>query len=144
MTRYLIALSLSMVALGELPAQDSSRADWRAWAAAKDSAAACQRLPMIFRARGLKGEYTVHRDSTGHTCRAGPGPWDPSAWVIDSVVFCPDSSPATWGTNPPNGPEIGPQTLVEIHASTDSAAIAALGCSLTPRMIWYVRLRHSP
>ena len=90
-----LVLALLALGPGSAFAQDSSRADWRAWFAAKDSVAKCLRGPLLSRVYGVQGEFTIHRSASGGTCQAGPGPGDPTAWMIDSRLFCPDSSPAT-------------------------------------------------
>ena len=99
----LVALAVSL-ATNPAVAQDSSRADWRAWFATVDSVAKCRKGQLLSRVYGVEGEYTVHRTPSGGTCQAGPGPGSPTAWVIDSRVFCPDSNPATWMDPPKHAP----------------------------------------
>src|SRR5215475_3077381 len=94
----LVAIS---VAPRRLTAQDSSRADWRAWLAIKDSVDRCRVLPVVRRVFIDHYAYSVHRTASGGTCQVGPGPTEPTAWVVDDVVFCPDSSPQRWA-NPPD------------------------------------------
>jgi hypothetical protein len=95
----LVMVALSLTA-GRAVAQDSSRADWREWLATRDSVARCRKGQLLSRVYGVEGEFTVHRTPSGGTCQAGPGPRSPTAWVIDSKVFCPDSNPATWMDSP--------------------------------------------
>src|SRR3954470_7698770 len=81
-------------------AQDSSRADWRRWFAIRDSVARCSKYPEIMQFLGTTGEITVHRTPSGGKCQVGPGPGQPTVWDVDSKIFCPDSSAATWMDQP--------------------------------------------
>jgi hypothetical protein len=137
----LVVLSLLPLGSGTVSAQDSSRADWRAWFATKDSIANCIRGPLLSRVYGLAGEFTVHRTPTGGTCQAGPGPGDPTAWIIDSRLFCPDSNPATWISAPPAAPVLDERRIVSLEASRDSSLLGSLRCAIRPRAAVVVRTR---
>jgi hypothetical protein len=137
----LVVLSLLALCSDAVSAQDSSRADWRAWFATKDSIANCIRGPLLSRVYGLAGEFTVHRTPTGGTCQAGPGPGDPTAWIIDSRLFCPDSNPATWISAPPAAPVLDERRIVSLEASRDSSLLGSLRCAIRPRAAVVVRTR---
>lgn len=138
-----VAFALTASSPREIRAQDSSRADWRAWAVAIDSVAACRRLPLRLHALGPWGEYTVHRDSvTGRTCQAGPGPYYPHAMIHNGKLACPDSNPARWGSLNPDGvPDMSPDRILELRPTQDSAEIARLRCPIRPRTLWYLRTK---
>lgn len=137
------AMVLLALPVGDTKAQDSSRADWRAWAATVDSVSACRQLPMIRRVYGGPGEYTIHRDSvTGRTCKGGPGPGYPMAWIWNGRPVCPDSSPDTWGkVNPPGVAELAPNDILELRATRDSVEMARLHCPIRPRALFFLRTR---
>src|SRR5215510_1305157 len=118
------------VAPRRLTAQDSSRADWRAWFAIKDSVDRCRALPVVRRV--IDPAYTVHRTPSGGTCQVGPGPTEPTAWVIDGVAFCPDSSPQRW-TNLPDSVKLDPKLIDSITVNRDSLFLRGLRCALRPR-----------
>lgn len=122
-------------------AQDSSRADWRAWFFEKDPVAKCLKRPLLSRVYGVQGEFTVHRTSTGGTCQAGLGPGSPTAWIIDSQLFCPDSSPATWMRQPPGAPTLDERRVVSVEPTRDSTLLSSLRCVIRPRAAVVVRTR---
>ena len=134
--RVLAAVALICITgPGAAVAQDSSRADWRTWFATNDSVARCRALPLVSRVYGGQGEYTIHRTPTGGTCQAGPGPSSPLAWVIDSIVFCPDSNPARWAS----APTIDQKRILEVVPSRDSSLLASFKCTIRPRAAVLVR-----
>jgi hypothetical protein len=136
----LVAIS---VAPGRLTAQDSSRADWRAWFAIKDSVDRCGALPVVRRVYTTPNEYSVHGTASGGTCQVGPGPTEPTAWVIDDVVFCPDSSPQRWA-NLPDSAKPDPKLIDSVKATRDSLFLRGLRCPLRPRNAVVVRTRRPP
>ncbi len=90
---YALAFLVPCVAAG----QDSIPPRWRTWAVEKAAFETCRTLRELERVRSDAGEYPMHRDAVaGKICQAGPGPWDPGAWIIDAVLFCPESNPDTW------------------------------------------------
>lgn len=127
---------------GEARAQDSSRADWRQWFAIKDSVVRCQSYPTLMQFLGPAGEWTTHRTPSGGTCHAGPGPGDPTAWVIDSVLFCPDSSPTTWADAPRKAPHVDDKNIREVSATRDTAVLRSLSCAIRPRAALFIRTRR--
>lgn len=138
----LVAVALSLGA-GPALGQDSTRADWRAWFATRDSVARCIKGPLVSRVYGGEGEFTVHRTPSGGTCQAGPGPGEPTAWVIDSRLFCPDSSPSTWMNAPANAPKLDENTVVSIEPTRDSTVLASLECGIRPRTAIVIGTRAS-
>jgi hypothetical protein len=145
-------ISIRQVALMTIPlclganaasAQDSSRADWRTWFAIQDSVDKCRTGQLLSRVYGVDGEFTVHRTPTGGTCQVGPGPGSPMAWVIDSKVFCPDSSPSTWMSPPTRGPLLNEKTVVSLETTRDSEVLASFRCGIRPRAAIVVRTKAS-
>ena len=136
----LVALS---VAPRRLTAQDSSRADWRAWFAIKDSVDRCRALPVVRRVYTYPNEYSVHRTASGGTCQVGPGPTEPTAWVVDDVLFCPDSSPQRWA-NLPDSVKFDPTLIDSVKPTRDSLFLHGLRCALRPRTAVVVGTRRRP
>lgn len=136
----LVAIS---VAPRRLMAQDSSRADWRAWFAIKDSVDRCRALPVVRRVYTTPNEYSVHRTASGGTCQVGPGPAEPTAWVVDGVVFCPDSSPQRWA-NQPDSVKFDPKLVDSITLTRDSLFLRGLRCALRPRQAVVAGTRRPP
>jgi hypothetical protein len=137
-----IAVALSLGA-GAASAQDSTRADWRAWFAIRDSVAKCRTGQLLSRVYGVEGEFTVHRTPNGGTCQVGPGPGSPTAWIIDSRLFCPDSSPITWVNPPTSAPALNEKTIVSLETTRDSAVLASFRCGIRPRAAIVVRTTAS-
>lgn len=131
--RQVAFLFLFCLSARELRAQDSSRADWRQWFATKDSVARCRKYPMLMRFYGVEGEFTTHRTPSGGTCQAGPGPGEPTVWVVDSRAYCPDSNPATWRSEPPGFPIIDENRIAEINVTRDSSVLRSYHCPIRPR-----------
>ena len=127
-----LGLLLPCVAAG----QDSIPPRWRAWAAEKAAFDACRKLPELERVLSGGGEFTLHQDSvTGKICQAGPGPWDPGAWMIDSVLFCPDSTPDTWRSVPPAAAKLD-LTGATVAVTKDSTVLRNLRCAIRPQYLF--------
>jgi hypothetical protein len=140
--RLLTVGLLSLAFANEARAQDSSRTDWREWFAVRDSVARCRAYPMLMQFIGPSGEWTTHRTPAGGTCQAGPGPAEPTAWVIDSVPFCPDSSPASWEGMPRMAPRVDERNLVNLEVTQDSVLLRSLRCAIRPRGAVLIRTRR--
>lgn len=138
-----VAVVTLCLGAGASLAQDSSRADWRTWFATRDSVARCRMGQLLSRVYGVEGEFTVHRTPTGGTCQAGPGPGAPTAWVIDSRLFCPDSNPTTWMDAPASPPMLDEKTVVSIETTRDSTVLASFRCGIAPRAAILVRTTAS-
>ena len=106
------------------------RADWRKWFATVDSVERCSRYPMLLRAHGKLGEFTIHRTPAGGTCQAGPGPGSPTVWVYDSRVFCPDSNPDTWLYEPRRAPRVDEKNVESIEVTSDTAVLRSYRCPI--------------
>lgn len=122
-------------------AQDSSRADWQRWFALLESFAECRAHPLVMRVHGGLGDYTMHRLPDGRLCQAGPGPGQPTAFIIDSLVFCPDSNPDTWARAPRQLASVDLKDVIDIEPVRDTTRLHALDCAIRPRAMIVVRTR---